>query len=372
MLIVSVVGARPNFIKLAPMAWGLKNYPEIKHFIIHTGQHYDFTLSQVFFNSLDIPEPDINLEVGSESNSIQTARIMERLEPILDKLNPDWVITYGDVNSTLAAALVAAKMKIRTAHVEAGMRSYDRTMPEEINRIVTDVLSDLLFSPTEIELENLLKEGIDQRKIKLVGNIMIDVLARSLPKINYGQFYQTIINKHQARLRGSENAPYIVLTIHRASNTDNPQNVKKWIEIIELLSHRGFVIIFPIHPRTKKSLEVNRLTNRLEQVPNLIIENPFDYLNFISLLRSCFAVITDSGGIQEEATWLNVPCLVLRSNTERIYCLQKGTTELVHLDAQIIDEKIDRIMQGQWKKSVIHPLWDGKTAQRIINSLLAN
>ena len=361
MRIVSIVGARPNFVKLAPLCWEFAQHSSIEHLIVHTGQHYDDSLSCSFFETFRLPKPAINLNIGSSSHGVQTGRIMASLDPVLERIRPDWVLTLGDVNSTVAASLVAVKMGLKTAHVEAGLRSFDRTMPEEINRIVTDSISDLLFVTDSSGEENLLHEGVDPNRIRMVGNIMIDVLINMLPQalaiekwLNFG-----IIAK-----------PYLVATFHRPSNVDNPERLQLLVEIIQAASVQ-WPVILPLHPRTCASLEKFNIMQILNAVPGAIIITPQDYISFISLVTQAMAVITDSGGIQAETTWLGIPCLTLRDNTEWPITLTIGTNELVPMNKFKVLEKLHRVASGEWKSSSRPPLWDGLTARRVAEALNA-
>ncbi len=359
MKIVSIVGARPNFIKIAPLCWELKSRPAIGHIIIHTGQHYAKNLSDSFFEILKIPQPDINLGIGSFNHGVQTGRIMVALEPVLKEICPDWVITVGDVNSTVAASLVAVKMNLKTAHIEAGVRSFDRTMPEEINRIITDRISDLHFITDEYARQNLLQEGVNASSIRLVGNVMIDVLCNMMPEINLAATWKNY------KLKPAE---YIVGTFHRPSNVDNPERLRILVEIIRSIA-KNWKIIIPLHPRTQKNLSQANYFNYLRELTNVIITEPLDYVSFMSLVKNSMATITDSGGIQAETSWLGIPCLTLRENTEWIITLNLGTNELVGFDSGVVMEKLIQVANGNWKKGEQPPLWDGKTAIRIINDL---
>jgi UDP-N-acetylglucosamine 2-epimerase (non-hydrolysing) len=345
MKVLHVVGARPNFMKLAPVYKAVKT-KKIKQLIVHTGQHYNTNMSEVFFKELNIPKPDFNLEVGSGSQVVQVAKIMISLEPIIIKNKPDLVILYGDVNSTVAAALVCSKLQTKIAHVEAGLRSFDETMPEEINRIITDRVSDIFFT-TSIEANyNLKKEGVDQKKIHLVGNVMIDTLT---------QFINTY-PKNPIKTTDE----YAVVTIHRPSNVDNPKNlriiIKKLTEISSYLD-----LYFSVHPRTK-----DRLSAILkDQNNNIHLLDPLGYIEFLNLIKKSKMVITDSGGIQEETTFLGIPCLTLRKNTERPVTISLGTNTLIGDDFNFLLKNVKDIMDGKYKKGKIPELWDGHAAERI-------
>jgi len=348
--VLHVVGARPNFMKAAPVIRSLSQRPDVLQTLIHTGQHYDSALSAIFFAQLSMPEPDVNLEVGSGSHAWQTAEVMRRFEPILLKRKPDIVLVYGDVNSTVAAALVCAKLLIPVAHVEAGLRSFDRTMPEEINRIVTDRLADMLFTPSEDGDINLENEGVPAEKIYRVGNVMIDSLIRLLPA---------------ARQCSANGLPerYALVTLHRPSNVDDSERLrsvlKSLLEVQEQLE-----VVFPVHPRTRQRIE--QFGINIEQLHLL---EPLPYIEFLSLQSRAAVVVTDSGGIQEETTYLGVPCLTLRSNTERPVTVSMGTNVLVGQDPVLLKSELTRILEDKAKKGSIPPLWDGHAAERIAEAL---
>jgi UDP-N-acetylglucosamine 2-epimerase (non-hydrolysing) len=358
-----IVGARPNFMKMAPLYKEFRKFNdkfEVK--LIHTGQHYDEKMSNFFFKELQMPVPDEYLEVGSGSHAVQTARIMERYEPICMKDNPDLVIVAGDVNSTMACALVAAKLHIKVAHLEAGLRSYDRRMPEEINRLVTDVLADYLLTPSKDADQNLLGEGIAQDKIVFVGNIMIDSLIeyRNLAdKSNIMEEYNLEQNK------------FALITLHRPSNVDDELGLRTILNAFRIISS-NLKLIFPVHPRTRKNIHNLGLDSMIESMKNLIILDPIGYYDFLKLqINACF-ILTDSGGIQEESTFLGVPCLTLRENTERPITILEGTNQLVELDTDMIVMKANEILQGNVKKGKIPEYWDGHTASRIVQYFLSH
>src|SRR5437667_4628207 len=302
--IVSVVGARPNFVKLAPVARALRERPEVEHIVVHTGQHYDALMSDGFFSDLEIPAPRRNLEVGSASHAQQTAAIMERFEPVCVELRPDWVLVYGDVNSTVAAALVAVKLGTRVAHVEAGLRSYDRTMPEEHNRIVTDHLADLLFAPSRDAVAILRGEGVPPECVAFVGNVMIDTLMHLRTKAR---------ELRTAKRLGVPEGEFVLVTLHRPSNVDDPVVFGELCEALAEI-HRERPVVYSVHPRSRERLAAAGLTARLGGVRLL---DPVPYLAMLDLMESAGLVITDSGGVQEETTFLGVPCLTVRPNTER-------------------------------------------------------
>jgi UDP-N-acetylglucosamine 2-epimerase (non-hydrolysing) len=351
MHILHVVGARPNFMKAAPVLRALGKDDAVPQTLVHTGQHYDKNLSDIFFSQLSMPAPDVNLEVGSGSHAWQTAEVMKRLEPVILERNPDVVLVYGDVNSTLAAALVCSKLLVPVAHVEAGLRSFDRHMPEEINRIVTDRLAGLLFTPSEDGDINLSREGIPAERVHRVGNVMIDSLVQLLP----------------AALQCSQNGfpeKYALVTLHRPSNVDDStvlQGIlKALLEVNEQLK-----VVFPVHPRTRQ--RIAQFGINLERVHML---EPLPYIEFLSLQRRAIVVITDSGGIQEETTYLGVPCLTLRDSTERPVTVTSGTNLLVGRDLGLLNSELARILEGKGKKGSIPPLWDGHASERIAQVLL--
>jgi len=351
--IVSVVGARPNFMKVAPLYEEIKSRGG-KQILVHTGQHYDENMSKIFFEDLSMPKPDIYYGIGSGSHASQTAKVMLEFEKTLSEINPALVIVVGDVNSTLACALVCAKMRIPIAHVESGLRSFDMDMPEEVNRILTDSISDFLLTPSIDANENLLKEGIKQEKIHFVGNIMIDSLYRSLKKSRES----TILKYFNL-----ESADFGLLTLHRPSNVDDQKSLLHLVESACMASQMA-PMIFPVHPRTRKLLISNSM-EKLIQGANLTLCNPLGYLDFINLLSHSKFVLTDSGGIQEETTALGIPCLTLRENTERPITVSTGTNTIVGKDRELILTKVSDIMGGSGKKGKIPKFWDGKTASRI-------
>ncbi len=343
-------------MKIAPLYHALKKEAWAKPFIVHTGQHYDIDMSDAFFRDLGIPKPDINLEVGSGSHAEQTARVMMAFEPVCIQEKPDWVIVVGDVNSTMACALVASKLGIKVAHVEAGLRSFDRTMPEEINRIVTDSIADLLFTPSEDGDANLMREGIPKEKIKRVGNIMIDTLAANLEKarqIKPGDRF------------GVKEKNYIFVTLHRPSNVDDKPSLSVIIDRLVKLAEK-MPVIFAMHPRTKKNLQQFGIDNAING-SGLIISSPLGYHETIGLVDKARFVLTDSGGLQEETTFLGIPCLTLRQNTERPITITNGTNKLTSLE--ILEQDVTDLLNGRDKKRAIPELWDGQTAERIIKIL---
>lgn len=353
MHILHVVGARPNFMKVAPVLRALGNHEGVRQTLVHSGQHYDANMSDVFFAQLGMPAPDVNLAVGSGSHAQQTAQIMARLEPVLLERKPELVLVYGDVNSTAAAALVCAKLLIPIAHVEAGLRSFDRTMPEEVNRVVTDQLADLLFTPSSDGDDNLLREGIAAAKIHLVGNVMIDTLVRLLP---------------QAAQAGSNGFPsrFALVTLHRPSNVDDGDVLKRILTATRQACAE-LPIVFPVHPRTRQRIGQFGL-----DVKGLLLHDPLGYLEFLALQRRATVVITDSGGIQEETTYLGVPCITVRQNTERPATVTVGTNTLVGNDMGRLHAEVANILSGRGKQGQVPPLWDGHAGERIADIVLRN
>ena len=363
MKIIQVVGARPNFMKVAPLYRAFKKYPDIQSLIVHTGQHYDAAMSDIFFQQLELPDPDYFLGIGGGTHTEQTARIMLAFEQIILKERPDLVLVVGDVNSTIACALVAIKMQIPVAHVEAGLRSNDRSMPEEINRILTDNISDWLFVTEPDGLENLRREGISAEKVHFVGNTMIDSLAYYLPKLIDVNLPEEI-QRHD--LAPSE---YILMTMHRPSNVDTMEGLISTLAVIDLASQYKKVIL-PMHPRTQNNLQKYGFSERLLSNPNIVLTSPLGYLPFIKLMKDAWLVITDSGGIQEETTYLNVPCLTFRRSTERPITVEVGTNTMIsELDTELVRIKINELSDGRYKHGHIPELWDGKAADRIAELL---
>ncbi len=356
MKIAHVVGARPNFVKLAPVRASLAKLSGFIQYVVHTGQHYDLGMSEVFFRQLGIPAPDVNLEVGSGSHAQQTGQVMIRLEPFVSGLNPDLVLVYGDVNSTLAAALVCAKLGIPVGHVEAGLRSFDRTMPEEVNRILTDQLSDLLFTPSLDANENLKREGVEERKVHWVGNVMIDTLVRMLPQAT--ALWKT------SRLDAFKGSPYVLVTLHRPSNVDDRRMLKRIVqELVEIA--QDVRVLFPVHPRTRQRIhELALLVHGVDLV------EPLGYLEFLALETRAAAVVSDSGGIQEETTFLGIPCFTLRENTERPITVTQGTNCLVGRNLEQLRSVVHRVLGGQAKQGGTVPLWDGLASDRIATRVL--
>lgn len=353
MKLIHVVGARPNFMKIAPIMRVAFRYDDIEQVLVHTGQHYDTNMSECFFDELGIREPDVNLEVGSGPHGEQTGEIMKSFEKFIMDEGGDIIVVVGDVNSTIACGLVAAKLHIPLAHVEAGLRSFDRRMPEEINRLLTDAISDYLFTPAEEANENLKKEGIPEEKIYLVGDIMIDTLIwemENTPDLDKPPFENLDVGE------------YAVLTLHRPSNVDDEGTFKGIVEALNTIS-KEIKIVFPAHPRTQKRIKDFDIEFDRD---NIKIIDPLSYRDFLKLYKNSKFVLTDSGSIQQETTYLNIPCLTIRENTERPFTITKGTNILVGVDLDVIIEESLKIVNGKRKQSSSMPLWDGKTAERII------
>jgi len=379
MKLMSVAGARPNFMKLASISDAIDEYnrnkplyyeTEIEHIIVHTGQHYDHKMSKGFFEDLGIPKPSINLEVGSGSHAQQTSEIMKRFETVLASEIPDVLLVVGDVNSTIACSLVASKIEYPTSHyikrpvlvhVEAGLRSFDREMPEEINRVLTDSLSDLLFITEKSAIQNLQREGCAKEKVHFVGNVMIDTLKRHLQKSKESKIVDQI----------GINGGYGLITLHRPSNVDDPVLLKSFVECFVEMSE-NIPLIFPIHPRTKHNLNDFGVMPLLESTENIILLDPLGYLDFLNLISRAKLLLTDSGGIQEETTYLGIPCLTLRDNTERPVTVTEGTNYLIGSDTKKISETVSLILEGNGKNARIPKFWDGNAGERIIKILVEN
>ncbi len=352
-----IAGARPNFMKIGPIVHAIHRYNEnnidskIEYRLIHTGQHYDKKMSEDFFTQLNIPEPNINLGVGSGSQATQTANIMMRYEEALQEWKPELCLVVGDVTSTMACSVVAKKEWIKVAHVEGGIRSGDEKMPEEINRMVTDSITDYFFTTSQIANENLKELGHGEEKIYFVGNTMIDSLLANLGRLIEPEVYKKV---------GLKNGEYLVMTLHRPSNVDAMESLRSLLDIINTNS-KNKKIIFPMHPRTKKMYD--QLGMSFE---NLVIVEPMSYLEFIFMIKNALGVITDSGGITEETTVLGVPCMTLRNSTERPETVTMGTNEMVGTNPENIKPFLEKLLKGEWKKGSIPDLWDGKTADRIV------
>lgn len=380
MKIISVVGARPNFMKVAPIHRAIKKHNNsltnnqsdnhsisqsesgcyITHLICHTGQHYDEKMSKIFFEDLELPEPDFYLGVGSGSHAEQTGKVMVEFEKVLMKEKPDYVLVVGDVNSTIACTLTAAKLHIKTIHVEAGLRSGDRKMPEEINRVLTDSISDLLFVTEKSGMENLKREGVPDEKVYFVGNVMIDSVAYYLSKTNGSN----ILNEF-----GLNANEYILVTLHRPSNVDDPAQLKKLIEMLNRLSERR-KIVFPVHPRTKNNIAKQSLNHTISQ--SLQLCDPIGYIDFLSLTKNAELILTDSGGIQEESTYLGVQCITLRDTTERPITVEVGTNQLLGNDLVAAEKAANEVLNGNIKNGTIPELWDGKAAERIVEVICSS
>lgn len=353
--IISVVGARPNFMKVAPI-YHQGKHSNFKHIIVHTGQHYDFNLSDSFIIALELPKPDYFLGVGSASHSKQTAKIMMEFEKVCEIENPDLVIVVGDVNSTIACGLVAVKMGIKLAHVEAGLRSGDRTMPEEINRIATDAISDYHFVTEEDAIKNLKNSGIRNDQIFFVGNTMIDSLVKTLPKLDDSKILRLLALKPKE---------YVLVTLHRPSNVDNKESMADFLMVFKEITKRKKVV-FPMHPRTLQKLKEFGLLDRYESINGLIVTEPLNYIDFLQLMKNSIMVMTDSGGIQEETTFLDIPCLTLRTTTERPITIELGTNVLVEPSKNLIINTFNYALDNPITRKAIPPLWDGQAAKRIV------
>jgi UDP-N-acetylglucosamine 2-epimerase (non-hydrolysing) len=363
--LLSVVGARPNFMKIAPIAAELRDIPWLGHFLVHSGQHYDEQLSQSFFADLDLPNPDVNLAVGSASQTAQTAEIMKRLEPVLLAHQPDMVLVVGDVNSTLAAALTAAKLGIGVAHLEAGLRSFDMSMPEEINRKLTDAISSLLFVTEPSGVDNLRREGVPPERIFLVGNVLIDCLLQHRELAAQSKILERLGVRHQAEFR-----PYAVLTLHRPSNVDDRETLEGILGAITEVA-TDFPVFFPLHPRTRKNLEKFGLQDCLAGAETardrgIVALDALGYLDFLSLNEHARLVLTDSGGVQEETTALAVPCLTLRPNTERPATVAMGSNQVVGVSPERIVAAMRSVLDKPRRPYPCPPLWDGRAASRIV------
>jgi len=356
--LMTVAGARPNFMKIAPLADEIGLRKEIGHFLVHTGQHYDTNLSHLFFEQLGIPEPDINLEVGSGSHAVQTAEIMKAFEPVLFEQQPDCVIVVGDVNSTIACTLVAVKLGVPVAHVEAGLRSFDRTMPEEINRVLTDRIADYLFVTEQSGMDNLAAEGVSEDKMFFTGNVMIDTLLKHLDKA------KTLDTMARFGVRHNE---FGLVTLHRPSNVDNVSTLQGILDALARIS-QDYDLILPLHPRTAASVDKFGLRDKLNSIGRMKAIDPLGYLEFLNLMSNARFVLTDSGGIQEETTILGIPCFTLRENTERPVTITHGTNTLTGPEPARILEAFSQL-DAKPQPDCRPPLWDGKAAGRIVDIL---
>lgn len=353
--IICVCGARPNFMKVAPLVEAFGKTGKIETLLVHTGQHYDARMSKLFFEDLGIPEPDVNLEVGSAGHAVQTAEIMRRFEPVVLEQKPDWVVVVGDVNSTIACSLVACKLGVKVAHVEAGLRSFDRTMPEEINRLLTDAISDLLLVSDPSGLENLKREGVPDEKVHFVGNVMIDTLLKNRDRAEASGILETM---------GLRAKNYAVVTLHRPSNVDQVETLASILDAFEVIC-RDMPVIFPMHPRTRKNIAAMGMAERVESISGLQTPEPLGYLDFLKLMASSSLVLTDSGGIQEETTILKVPCLTLRENTERPVTITEGTNRLVSPKTEAILTAYREQVARPIDSSRTPQFWEGRAAERI-------
>jgi UDP-N-acetylglucosamine 2-epimerase (non-hydrolysing) len=355
MHILSVVGARPNFMKVGPIHRALSAREGVRSRIVHTGQHYDERMSDVFFRQLELPEPDVYLGVGSGSHAEQTGRVMMAFEKVVRDDKPDLVVVVGDVNSTLAAALVAAKLHVPVAHIEAGLRSGDRAMPEEINRLATDAIADHLFVTERSGLEHLRREGAREDRVHFVGNVMIDSLVHFRAKAAETSVLEDI---------GVESKGYALVTMHRPRNVDDLERLAEVVRVLEAVAER-YPVVFPVHPRTRNNLAAAGLEARLAALDGVHLLDPVGYLEFLKLMEHAAVVVTDSGGIQEETTYLGVPCLTLRPSTERPATVDVGTNVLLPLDAERVAERVRDVAAGRFKRGDVPPLWDGNAAERI-------
>ena len=358
--VLTVAGCRPNFVKLGPLLAEMSSHPSIRPLLLHTGQHYDAELSGVFFRDLGLPEPDTFLHVGSGSHAQQTARAMEGIEGALLEHAPDLVLVVGDVNSTLAAALTAVKLGFPVAHVEAGLRSFDREMPEEINRITTDSVSDFLFASERKAVTNLIWEGIPGDKVWFVGNVMVDALYGNLDRIARSD----VLERLALSPRG-----YAALTLHRPDNVGDADAAESIATALDEIQRR-IPIVFPVHPRAREELATLGIWSRLLQMPNLLLAEPLGYLDFLKLVKESALVLTDSGGVQEESTVLRVPCLTLRDTTERPATVLEGSNRIVGKDPRAIVEAADEAIAGEWRFRGVPEKWDGRAARRIVQVLL--
>lgn len=359
--VISVVGARPNFMKVAPLHRAFAQYSaQCVHQICHTGQHYDAAMSDAFFNDIDMPEPTYFLGIGSGSHAEQTARVMVEFEKVCLEAKPDLVIVVGDVNSTIACTLTASKLHIKTAHVEAGLRSYDRTMPEEINRIATDAISDYCFITEQSGLDNLQHDGFNPNNMFFVGNTMIDSLHYALPKAEQSGILAEL---------GLQPRGYVLMTIHRPSNVDDREQLEMLLRIFRDLSQERD-IVFPVHPRTRKNIAAHGLQHLVDESPRLHLIEPQGYVNFLALMKNADFVMTDSGGIQEETTALGVPCITLRTTTERPITCTLGTNVLIQPNESAIRAAIHTAIHNPRKQGTVPPLWDGNAAQRITDIIV--
>lgn len=358
--VMMVCGARPNFMKIAPVLKAMKRRTGLSHYLVHTGQHYDEKMSGSFFSDLGIPEPDVDLGVGSGSHAAQTARIMVEFETVCEREKPDLVVVVGDVNSTMACAIVAKKLWIPVAHIEGGLRSGDMRMPEEINRLVTDSITDLFFTTDPDANANLRREGVPAERVHFSGNVMIDTL---LENVERAERESDVLER-----LGLKDKEYAFLTLHRPSNVDDPGVLTGLLDVIGYIQER-VKLVFPVHPRTLGRIEAYGLRPRLESMANVTVTEPFGYLDMLKVNRHARFALTDSGGLQEETTVLGVPCITLRENTERPVTVEVGTSELAGSDPAKIRDCVDRILAGRWKKGGTPQGWDGKASERIVDAV---
>lgn len=360
--VISVAGARPNFMKIAPIHRAFQKYSlHVEHLLVHTGQHYDYNMSETFFNDFKLPKPNYFLNVGSGSHAEQTSKVMFEFEKVCLEVKPDLVIVVGDINSTIAAALTAVKMGIKVAHVEGGLRSFDRTMPEEINRLATDAICDYCFVTEESAIINLKNESFPEKNIFFTGNTMIDSLHFALPEAKERKIYQNF---------NLDPKNYIIITLHRPSNVDEPEQLKSILEILNEFSEIR-KIVFPAHPRTHKNIEKFGLNQYIEN-KNIKFLQPLGYIDFLSLMNESDFVVTDSGGIQEETTAIGIPCVTIRTTTERPSTVDLGTNILIKPEPKIIKETLNKLINSTRKNATVPPLWDGKAAERIVKIIVEN
>lgn len=359
--IICICGARPNFMKIAPLMAAFSKADGIEAMLVHTGQHYDAKMSELFFEDLGIPKPNINLEVGSASHAVQTAEIMRHFEPVVLDYKPHWVVVVGDVNSTIACALVASKLGVKVAHVEAGLRSFDRGMPEEINRVLTDSISDLLLVSEPSGLKHLKAEGVADEKVHFVGNVMIDTLMKNRERAAQSKILDEL---------GLSPKNFATVTLHRPSNVDSVESLGSILDAFEKIT-ADMRVVFPMHPRTRKNIEALGLAGRLDSMPRLLTPPPLGYLDFLKLMSESALVLTDSGGIQEETTILGIPCLTLRENTERPVTITEGTNQLVQPNADSILSAYAKVRSEGPCEGHQPELWDGHAAERIVDVFLA-
>ncbi len=371
--VLHAVGARPNFVKIVPIVRALASADEVEQLLVHTGQHYDRSMSEAFFEELELPRPDVYLGVGSGSHAQQTARVMLAFEPVLEAFRPDWVIVVGDVNSTLACALTAAKTGIGVAHVEAGLRSFDRSMPEEVNRVLADHVADLLFTPSRDADANLRREGVRPERIHFVGNVMIDTLVRTLPRTEWRAVLSrldlaaTTCGPSPRSADATSVRPYVLVTLHRPGNVDDPGVLREILPALDELS-RELPVVFPVHPRTRRRLEAFAFDAPTAGA-GIRFTEPLGYLDFLTLERYAALVVTDSGGVQEETTYLGIPCLTIRPNTERPITITHGTNRLVRADRTALTQAMRAALNraGASRPSQPPQLWDGRAASRIVD-----